>query len=110
MNKETQYICTNCGTIGQPVYRTSPKAWLIILIFFITFVIFPPSIVLMALGLAFLPVVSITSWLGFRKKVCPVCKKEDTMIPLESPMGQKILREIEGKLDKNDIIKDNSNK
>lgn len=78
METGTQYIYSYCGTIGQPVKYTPGSIWIEILLW----------------CMFIIPGVIYSVWrLASKTKVCAVCKK-DTMIPLETPLGQKIYREM----------------
>jgi len=78
METGKQYICSYCGSIGEPVPYTPGSIWMEILLWF----------------MFILPGLIYSIWrLSSRTKVCPVCKK-DAMIPLETPLGQKIYREM----------------
>ena len=70
----TQLVCTNCGTVGEPVMVT--KGSLL------------TEIVLWLLFL--LPGVIYSVWrLTTRTNVCPSCGAGN-MVPLNSPVGQKL--------------------
>jgi len=85
MEKKTKYICSNCGTVGQPVVFTRGSFWIELVLWW--FFIIPGFI--------------YTWWrLSGRKKVCPVCKKE-TMIPLNTPLGEKTASEMGKVLNEN---------
>ena len=73
-----KYICTNCGYEGRPVSYTPGSFWLelVLWLFFL------------------LPGLVYSIWrLSARKKVCPKCKSP-YMIPIDSPLGQKLHREF----------------
>ena len=73
-----QYICTNCGYEGEPVSYTPGSFW-IELALWICFVV---------------PGLIYSIWrLSARKKVCPECKSP-YMIPLDTPMGEKLHQEL----------------
>ena len=73
-------ICKECGTVGNPT--TITKGSIIIELF---------------LWMLFLvPGVLYSLWrLTTRCKACPQCSGE--MIPMNSPMGQKLMNEIRSK-------------
>jgi hypothetical protein len=71
------YICSSCGYRGKPQTRTQGNILIEIILWF--FFLIP--------GLIY------SIWrMASRKKVCPKCNLE-TMIPLNSPIGQKMLKE-----------------
>ena len=75
---KTEKICTSCGTTGKPKTYT------------------PGNIIveLFLWCLWIIPGVIYTLWrVTNRKKVCRCCGSED-MIPLESPKGHQILKEL----------------
>lgn len=75
-----QYICTNCGYLGKPVKVTRGSIFIEII-----------------LWLAFLiPGLIYSLWrLTTRYQACPKCRHE-SMIPADSPRGQKLIREFNG--------------
>lgn len=73
-----KYICTTCGTSANPITHT--KGSLAIELILWLFLLIP--------GLIY-SVWRLTS----KEQVCPSCKKP-SMIPLNSPAGQKYAREF----------------
>ncbi len=73
-----QFVCTTCGFVGKPVTITKGSIWLEIILWLALLV---PGIV-------------YSIWrLSTRYKGCPESKK-DTMIPVDTPLGQKLISEI----------------
>lgn len=71
-------ICSNCGTIGKPKTVTKGSIWIEIILWL--FLIIPGII--------------YSIWrLTTRAKVCPSCGAEK-MIPLDSPMGIRLRKEL----------------
>jgi len=75
---ESQYICTSCGEVGKPKTNTKGSFWMEVL-----------------LGLFFvIPGVFYSFWrLGNKVYACPACGNE-TVIPTDTPMGQKLLKDL----------------
>jgi len=75
-NKE-QFICTYCGYIGHPKNKN--------LDFFEIFL----WLVLTPVGIIY------TIWrLVTKCKICPGCGKRATMIPTDTPIGQKLVNQL----------------
>jgi hypothetical protein len=76
--KEQEYICKNCGYIGE-AKRTVSGSFLMECLLWCLFIV--PGI--------------IYSMSRYAKKVllCPECKTEN-LIPTSSPMGQKLVRDL----------------
>jgi hypothetical protein len=85
MKEKTAYICSNCGTIGMPIAYTPGSGWIELILWFCFFI---PGLIY-----------SIWRWSSIID-VCPECGK-DTMVPLNTPMGEKLFREMGMVLDKN---------
>jgi len=78
MFNKSEFICSNCGFKGKPKKRKKGSLLLEICLWI----------------LAILPGVLYTVWrLTTIAKVCPKCGK-DTMIPLSTPIGQKLSKEL----------------
>ncbi len=70
-------ICTQCGSIGKHIKKTKGSFW-IELVLWIAFII---------------PGLIYSIWRTTSKQsVCPKCG-HSTMIPIDSPMGQKLAKE-----------------
>lgn len=74
---EVEYICTSCGNLIKPKTQTKGSFWMEVLLWMLF--ILP--------GLLY----SLTR-LGNKVYVCPICGK-DTVIPTNTPVGQKLLKE-----------------
>ena len=73
-----QSICTSCGYVGKP--KTVTKGNVLVEIFLWLCFFFP--------GLIY------SIWrLASRYASCPNCKNPNTMIPTDSPVGQKLVAE-----------------
>lgn len=74
---QKQFICTTCGFVGIPK-KTVKGSFLIELILWLFFLI---------------PGIIYSIWrLTTRCDACPKCKNT-TMIPIDSPMGEKLMKE-----------------
>lgn len=83
-----QKICTNCGYLGKPkkLARGSILIEIILWSFFI------------------IPGIIYSIWREVSKyDVCPQCGK-DSMIPIDSPVGEKMFKELNTKLDGLDFL------
>jgi hypothetical protein len=77
-SKDVNYVCTNCGTKAAPQSHTKGSI-LIEIILWLAFIV---------------PGLIYSIWrLTSRQQVCPACKKP-TLIPLNTPAGQKYAREF----------------
>ena len=71
---KTQFVCTTCGYIGFP-NKVTKGSFLIELVLWLAFLI---------------PGIIYSIWrLSSRYDACPKCKNA-SMIPVDSPMGQKL--------------------
>ncbi len=71
-------ICSNCLYQGSPITRTKGNFWMEVFLW--SFIV---------------PGVLYTMWrIRSRERVCPNCQRPH-MIPLESPVGQRLLAHIE---------------
>ncbi len=82
-NKE-QFICNNCGYLGYPrkIIKGDLTTEILLWLF-----LFPFGII-------------YTVWrrcFTIKYNACPLCNKNDSMIPTSSPMGQKLLNQIKEK-------------
>lgn len=74
-----QYVCTTCGFIGKRRKRTRGSFLLEVFLWL----------------LFLLPGLVYTIWRSMSKeKICPQCENP-TMIPADSPMGQKFLAGVQ---------------
>lgn len=88
------YICKNCGRyiLDEEYIKNLNKRgdalgcgcaiWLIILLCFVSLILLPIAIILI--------------WKEFNKTpkdICPYCEAENSLLPLTSPVAQKILKE-----------------
>jgi hypothetical protein len=77
---QSEKICTNCGYVGYEARRNDPVQILLLVLLLLLFIV--P-------GIAYLIYVVRGS------KMCPKCKSRK-MIPLDTPLGQKLLTETRG--------------
>lgn len=78
MENKKEIICTNCGYHGEPKTKVNGSSLI--------------EFLLLLLGI--IPGVIYSLWRRFSPiQICPVCKK-DTVIPLDSPNGQFLLKKI----------------
>lgn len=77
LNKMKNYICTSCGFSGRP-QRKAKGSFLIEIVLWLFFI---------------LPGIVYSAWrLTSNYSVCPKCENA-TMIPTDTPLGQKLIRE-----------------
>lgn len=91
---EKEKICKNCGSIGheQKMACTTTSHWIVIgLLGLFLFVILPFILALLLFAFFY----GLDRLLLPRKIVCPSCKAEGTMIPVNTPIGKKLLQEFE---------------
>ncbi len=73
-----QFICTNCRYVGHAA-KEKKGSFLIGLILWLFFIV---------------PGLLYTIWcLSNRKFICPMCK-QSTLVPTNTPVGEKLLAEI----------------
>ena len=90
---EKEKICRNCGFIGKEKkkVRGSLSMELSLWIIGLILLMFPP---LGALILIFALFYSLYRLVAPRLVICPSCKTENCMIPLDSPIGKKLSQEF----------------
>ncbi len=77
--RKREYICTNCGYVGPPI-KITPGSFLLEIVLWCFFL---------------LPGILYSIWrLTSKYEACPKCKKP-TLIPVDTPKGQKLLQELE---------------
>lgn len=72
-------ICTRCGYVGKP-YRSEPGVVEILLVFLLLFFFLIPGIIYIVV-------------LARGQRLCPKCKTA-AMIPTDTPLAQKLVKEI----------------
>ena len=89
---EKEKICKNCGRVGKgkSKVRGTLSMELSLWILGLVLLILPPLGVLVLIFALFY---SLYRLVAQRAVVCPSCELENSMIPLDSPVGQKLLRE-----------------
>lgn len=84
------YICTRCGaTMQRPTLLSATGTWLIVLTFVLLFVALLWPIVFTAL-IACVLIFFVT----LKKNCCPKCGGNECVVPINTPMGQKLLRDL----------------
>ena len=90
---EDRYICTNCGTTMRSPKKVSGMGCWVTLLLLLLFV---GSVVTLLWPLAILILVAdaIIYYATLKKNCCPKCKGKECVIPLNTPMGQKLMRDF----------------
>ena len=90
---EDRYVCTQCGaTMRSPKKVSGMGCWvtaLLFVLFVLTLVTF-----MWILSLIVLIADAIIYYATLKKNCCPNCKGKECVIPINSPMGQKLIREL----------------
>jgi hypothetical protein len=90
---EDRYVCTQCGaTMRSPKKVSGMGCWvtaLLFVLFVLTLVTF-----MWILSLIVLIADAIIYYATLKKNCCPKCKGKECVIPINSPMGQKLMREL----------------
>ena len=90
---EDRYVCTQCGaTMRSPKKVSGMGCWvtaLLFVLFVLTLVTF-----MWILSLIILIADAIIYYAALKKNCCPKCKGKECVIPINSPMGQKLMREL----------------
>ena len=90
---EDRYVCTQCGaTMRCPKKVSGMGCWvtaLLFVLFVLTLVTF-----MWILSLIILIADAIIYYATLKKNCCPKCKGKECVIPINSPMGQKLMREL----------------
>ena len=90
---EDRYICTHCGaTMRSPKKVSGMGCWvtlLLLVLFIATVVTF-----LWLLSILVLILDAIIYYCTLKKNCCPKCKGKECVIPINTPMGQKMLRDF----------------
>ena len=90
---EDRYICTNCGTtMRSPKKVSGMGCWVTTLLF----LLFVGSVVTLMWPVAILIlfVDAVIYYATLKKNCCPECKGKECVIPLNTPMGQKLMRDF----------------
>lgn len=86
-------ICKDCGYYGSTKKKATGSfgneisLWVCGLLFLIIF--FPIGVLILAVAVIY----SLYRMIAPCDKVCPKCKHKDTMIPEDSPAGQKLIED-----------------
>ena len=90
---EDRYVCTQCGaSMLSPKKVSGMGCWvtaLLFVLFVLTLVTF-----MWILSLIILIADAIIYYATLKKNCCPKCKGKECVIPINSPMGQKLMREL----------------
>ncbi|MDR2192605.1 MAG: hypothetical protein LBO62_07000 [Endomicrobium sp.] len=87
-------ICTKCGRQDEPVTKGGGSCLLEIVLWFIFLIIAATGFPLFSI-LLLIPIAYTLSRFFIRKKdVCSACGSED-IIPLDTPMAKKLLKDLE---------------
>ena len=90
---EDRYVCTQCGaSMRSPKKVSGMGCWvtaLLFVLFVLTLVTF-----MWILSLIILIADAIIYYATLKKNCCPKCKGKECVIPINSPMGQKLMREL----------------
>ena len=87
------YICTNCGaTLRRPKEFSGMGCWPQVLLALLLIL----SVVALLWLVAFLIVLvdAIIYYATLKKNCCPKCKGKECVIPLNSPMGKKLMQNL----------------
>lgn len=90
-------ICKDCGHIGKAKKKTcgtfgnEVSLWVLGILFLLIFS--PLGMIIMAVAVLY------SLWRMFAPcdKVCPQCSHKDTMIPLDSPVGEQMAKQFSKK-------------
>ncbi|MBO7161077.1 MAG: hypothetical protein J6V62_06570 [Paludibacteraceae bacterium] len=95
---EKEKICKNCGSIGheQKMACTTTSHWIAIGLLGLCLFVILPFILALPLFAFFY---GLDRLLLPRKIVCPSFKAEGAMIPMDTPIGKKLLQEFKDKQD-----------
>ena len=90
---EDRYVCTQCGaSMRSPKKVSGMGCWvtaLLFVLFVLTLVTF-----MWILSLIILIADAIIYYATLKKNCCPKCKGKECVIPINSPMGQKLMHEL----------------
>ena len=90
---EDRYVCAQCGaSMRSPKKVSGMGCWvtaLLFVLFVLTLVTF-----MWILSLIILIADAIIYYATLKKNCCPKCKGKECVIPINSPMGQKLMREL----------------
>ena len=90
---KARYICTKCGaTMWKPKKISGMGCWITALLF----IAFVASVVTLLWGVSFLILVldAIIYYCTLKKNCCPTCKGKECVIPIDTPMGHRLLRDL----------------
>ena len=90
---DKEKICKNCGSIGQEkkIVCTTVSHWVAIGLLGLFLLVLLPFILALPLFAFFY---GLDRLLASKKWVCPSCGAEESMIPLNTPVGRKMLKEL----------------
>ena len=90
---EKEKICKNCGFIGKEKkkVRGTLSMELSLWVLGLILLIFPPLGILVLIFALFYSLYRLASP---KLVICPSCKAENCMIPIDSPIGQKLFQEF----------------
>ena len=90
---KAHYICTKCGaTMWNPKKISGMGCWITVLLF----IAFVASVVTFLWVVSFLILVldAIIYYCTLKKNCCPKCKGTECVIPIDTPMGRRLLRDF----------------
>lgn len=92
-------ICKDCGYRGSAKKQAKGKfgnevaLWLLGILFLLIFL--PVGILILAVGILY----SLYRMFAPCDKICPQCSHSNTMIPIDSPIGQQMIKNFQIKGD-----------
>ncbi len=94
-----QLICTNCGNVGTGKKTVKGSIWIELLLFFIVIVVWlstPRILVTVTVTIALIGALGYSVYRLASKKLC--CEKcgNPSLIPIDTPVGQKLMKEHGG--------------
>ncbi|MBR4652206.1 MAG: hypothetical protein IKO72_02490 [Kiritimatiellae bacterium] len=90
---KARYICTKCGaTMWAPTKISGMGCWVTILLL----IAFVATVVTFLWVVSFLILVldAIIYYCTLKKNCCPKCKGAECVIPLDTPMGRRLLQDF----------------
>ncbi len=87
-SQNVKSICEKCGTVGFPAKKAAGASWVEILLYIVAIVFVPMTLFLSLI----VPIAYSISRHTAAERVCYKCG--GNMIPLNTPMGKKLLKEI----------------
>jgi hypothetical protein len=89
-----EMICTKCGKQAAPIKKGGGSCLLEIALWFVFLIVAIAGFPLFSILLLIPIVYTLSRFFIRRRNVCPSCSSED-IIPVDSPMAQKILKDLE---------------